>query len=60
MTKLLTAEEVAERLGMTKEWVWAQARKGTIPHVRFGRNRRFREDAIDEWLRELEDVSSKA
>ena len=55
MTKLLTAEEVAERLGMTEDWVWAQARKGTIPHVQLGRYRRFREEAIDEWLRELED-----
>jgi predicted DNA-binding transcriptional regulator AlpA len=26
MTRLLTVEEVAERLGVTKDWVWAQAR----------------------------------
>jgi hypothetical protein len=25
MTRLLTADEVAERLGVTKDWVWAQA-----------------------------------
>jgi excisionase family DNA binding protein len=54
MTKLLTAEEVAERLNMRPEWVWAQARKGTIPNVKLGRYRRFREEAIDEWLRTLE------
>jgi predicted DNA-binding transcriptional regulator AlpA len=30
MTRLLTAQGVAERLGMTESWVWAQARKGTI------------------------------
>ena len=58
MTRLLTAEEVAERLGMTKDWVWAQARAGRIPHVQLGRYRRFREDALDEWLAELEQRSA--
>jgi excisionase family DNA binding protein len=54
MDRLLTADEIAERLGMKTEWVWAQARAGLIPHVRLGRYRRFRESAVDEWLRELE------
>ncbi len=54
MDKLLTADELAERLGMKTEWVWAQARAGRIPHVRLGRYRRFRESAVEEWLRELE------
>jgi excisionase family DNA binding protein len=34
MTPLLTAQDVAERLGVSKDWVWAQARAGAIPHVR--------------------------
>ena len=54
MTRLLTAEEVAERLGVTKDWVWAQARAGEIPHVQLGRYRRFREEALAAWLRDLE------
>ncbi|MDQ6606061.1 MAG: helix-turn-helix domain-containing protein [Actinomycetota bacterium] len=54
MDRLLTADEIAERLGMKTEWVWAQARAGRIPHVRLGRYRRFRESAVEEWLRELE------
>jgi excisionase family DNA binding protein len=53
-TPLLTAEQVAERLGVTKEWVWAQVRRDHIPHVRLGRYRRFREEAIEEWLRRKE------
>jgi excisionase family DNA binding protein len=57
VTKLLTVEEVAERLGVTKDWVWAQARAGRIPHVRLGRYRRFREESIDSWLKNLEDAS---
>ena len=39
---------------MKTEWVWAQARAGRIPHVRLGRYRRFRESAVEEWLRDLE------
>ena len=65
MDRLLTADEVAERLGMgdrsfrasrflRTDWVWAQARAGRIPHVCLGRYRRFRESAIEAWLRELE------
>jgi excisionase family DNA binding protein len=52
--RLLTADELAERLGMKTEWVWAQARAGRIPHVRLGRYRRFRESTVDAWLRDLE------
>jgi excisionase family DNA binding protein len=59
MSKLLTAEQVAERLDMKLEWVWSQARKGAIPHVKLGRYRRFREETIDAWLRELEAKSMK-
>jgi excisionase family DNA binding protein len=54
MTPLLTVDDVAQRLGVTKDWVWAQARAGRIPHVRLGRYRRFREEAIEEWLASLE------
>ena len=54
MDRLLTAEEIAERLGMKIDWVWAQARAGRIPHVRLGRYRRFREEAIEAWLKDLE------
>ena len=53
-TPLLTAEQVAERLGVTKEWVWAQVRADQIPHVRLGRYRRFREEALERWLEAME------
>ena len=56
--RLLTAEEIAERLGMRTDWVWAQARAGLIPHIRLGRYRRFRESAVEAWLRELESKST--
>ena len=57
--RLLTAEEVAERLGVRTDWVWAQARAGRIPHVRLGRYRRFRESALEVWIAGLEAASTK-
>jgi len=54
MTRLLTVEEVAERLGVRKHWVWAQARAGRIPCVRLGRYKRFREETLEAWIRSLE------
>lgn len=52
--RLLTAEEVAEIIGMTKEYVWALCRRDEIPHRRFGKTLRFRAEAIDEWIRAYE------
>jgi excisionase family DNA binding protein len=42
---------------VTKDWVWAQARAGRMPHVQLGRCRRFREEALEQWLDELEQRS---
>lgn len=51
---LLTAVEVAERLRVTKFWVYAEVRAGRLPHVRLGRYVRFRAGAIDSWIEEIE------
>ena len=53
--KLLTAEEVADRLDVGVKWVWAQTRSGEIPHVKLGRYKRFRPEAIEAWLAQLEE-----
>jgi excisionase family DNA binding protein len=47
---LLTADEVAEILGVTTGWVYAQSRAGKIPTVRLGRYYRYRREAIDDWI----------
>lgn len=49
--RLLTAEDVAERIGMRVEYVYALTRRDAIPYLRFGRTLRFRAEAIEEWLR---------
>jgi excisionase family DNA binding protein len=51
---LLTAEEVAERLRVTKCWIYAEVRAGRLPHVRLGRYVRFRARAIDAWIEQIE------
>lgn len=52
--RLLTADEVAELLGVTPAWVYEQSRAGRIPTVRLGRYRRYRREAIGRWIEELE------
>lgn len=51
---LLTAEEVARKLGVPKTWVYAQSRQGRIPTITLGRYRRYRAEAIESWVRQLE------
>ena len=51
---LLTAGEVAEILGVPRSWVYEQSRAGRIPTVTLGRYRRYRRDAIEQWLERLE------
>jgi len=49
-TRLLTADEVASRLGVQPSWVNKAARADRIPHVCVGRYRRFRWPDIEVWL----------
>lgn len=52
--RLLTADDVAEMLGVPKSWVYAASRRGELPTVTLGRYRRYRPEAIEEWLRATE------
>lgn len=51
---LLTAEQVAQLLGVPVSWVYEQSRRGRIPTVTLGRYRRYRLAAIEDWLQRLE------
>jgi excisionase family DNA binding protein len=50
--KLLTADEVADLLGVPKTWIYEQPRKRAIPTVTLGRYRRYRREAIEAWIEE--------
>ena len=49
MSRLLTAAEVAQRLGTTERYVWSLGRRGVLPRVILpgGRLVRFEEAAVD-------------
>lgn len=49
-SRLLTAPDVAARLGVPASWVSKAARADRIPHVRVGRYRRFYWPEIEAWL----------
>jgi excisionase family DNA binding protein len=51
---LLTADQVAQKLGVPKTWVYEQSRRGRIPTVTLGRYRRYRAEAIARWVEALE------
>jgi excisionase family DNA binding protein len=55
---LLTAEEVAAVLRVTPAWVYAQTRRRRIPHLRLGRYVRYRRDALEEWMQQVENSST--
>jgi excisionase family DNA binding protein len=50
--RLLTADEVAEFLGVPVSWVRESTRSGAMPCVELGRYRRYRRDAVEAWLEE--------
>jgi excisionase family DNA binding protein len=51
---LLTADDVAALLRMTPAWVYEQTRRNRIPHLRLGRYVRYRREALELWMREVE------
>jgi excisionase family DNA binding protein len=51
---LVTAQEVADLLGVPVSWVYEQSRRGSIPTVTLGRYRRYRVEAIERWVETLE------
>jgi excisionase family DNA binding protein len=52
-TRLLTAAEVTELLGVPTSWVYGQLRAGRIPTVALGRYGRCRAEAIAAWIEQL-------
>ena len=56
----MTADEVAELLGVPASWVYEQSRTGRIPTVTLGRYRRYRREAIESWVENLEKAARGA
>ena len=54
MKKMLTVKEVAELVRLNEATVYKLAKEGKIPAVRFEKQWRVREEALEVWLREKE------
>ena len=52
--KFMTADEVAECLRLTTAKVYRLSQKGVIPAYKFGREWRFKQEKIDQWIKERE------
>jgi excisionase family DNA binding protein len=50
LPRLLTAEELSEAIGLSKERIWQLARRGQIPVVKLGRACRFAPAAVRQWI----------
>lgn len=50
LPRLLTIEEVAPQLGLSKQRLWQLVRKNQIPHLRLGRAVRISAPQIRDWI----------
>lgn len=51
-SELLTADQLAARLGVKVGWVKRQSRAGNIPSIKLGKCYRYRKADVDLWLSE--------
>ena len=49
---MLDADQAAELLGISREWIYKMARRGELPYYRLGRAMRFRRSELDAFLEE--------
>jgi excisionase family DNA binding protein len=47
---ILTPEQLAEYLQVSKQWVYERVSLGEIPHTKVGKYLRFRKTAIEKWI----------
>jgi excisionase family DNA binding protein len=59
MDKLMTLEEVAEFLRLSKDTIYRMAHAGTIPASKVGNQWRFREEDVDRWIEMNKNVRRK-
>ena len=59
-TEFLDANEVAQRLGLSRNRIYDMAKRNEIPNLKFGRFVRFRWGSIVRWLDETEAHGSQS
>ncbi|MDY7039634.1 MAG: helix-turn-helix domain-containing protein [Chloroflexota bacterium] len=58
MPEILTVDELAEYLKMSRAKIYQMAQRGELPAAKIGAHWRFRKDIIDIWL--LEHIEATA
>lgn len=48
--RLLTADQVCDLLQVQKEWLWDHCQAGKFPHVKIGRQTRFRPADVEAYI----------
>lgn len=56
---IMTAEEVADYLHISRAYVFTLIERDKLPHIRLGRRLLFRRDALDRFLQERETTPVK-
>ena len=51
-SSVLTIDELAEYLKISKSTLYKLAQAGSIPSQKVGKHWRFHKDAVDQWLRQ--------
>ena len=59
MDTLMTLEEVAAYLRLSKDTVYRMAQSGKIPASKVGTQWRFRQSEVNAWLEQNKNVTSK-
>ncbi len=54
MENLLTPQEIADVLGVSKSTIYQWTHQEYIPHVKLGRFVRFRQSVIEKWIEKRE------
>jgi len=50
MSEILTVDELAEYLNMSRAKIYHMAQRGELPAAKIGAHWRFRKDIIDRWI----------
>lgn len=53
----IKVNEVAEYLGLSKDFIYKLCRERKIPKIKIGSRIMFKKDTIDKWLSDLEEES---
>jgi len=55
----LTVSEISDYLRLKTQKLYKLAQKGRIPAYKFGREWRFKQDRIDQWIEEQDNTKKK-